>query len=102
MSSNLSLKQGLTQEQMTILASEFDMKKKTKVITFILWFFLGVFGAHRFYLGHIGLGVGMLLVGWITFGIWPLIDGIICLVKTVDKVNEDIERNIINQIKATA
>jgi TM2 domain-containing membrane protein YozV len=66
---------------------EDTMGEKSKVVTFLLWFFLGVFGAHRFYLGDIGLGIAMLLLGWLTFGIWPFIDGIYCLVKRVDVVN---------------
>ena len=36
-------------------------------------------GIHRFYLGNIGMGVAMLFVGWLTFGIWPLIDWIVVL-----------------------
>lgn len=31
----------------------------------------------RFYLGNIGMGVAKLLLGWATFGIWPLIDFIV-------------------------
>jgi hypothetical protein len=45
----------------------------------LLCFFLGVFGAHRFYTGHIGLGVVQLLtLGGC--GIWALIDFIIIIV----------------------
>jgi len=45
----------------------------------LLCFFLGVFGAHRFYTGHIGLGVVQLLtLGGC--GIWALIDFILIIV----------------------
>ncbi|MFY4774682.1 TM2 domain-containing protein [Metabacillus sp. RGM 3146] len=98
MSLNISLKQNLDQRQHALLASEFDKKKKSKLVTFFLWFFLSIFGAHRFYLGNIGLGVAMLLLGWLTLGIWPFIDGIVCLVSTVEKVNDEIEREIIAEI----
>lgn len=45
---------------------------------FLLVFLLGVFGAHRFYVGKIGSGVGMLLtLGGC--GIWSLIDLVMIL-----------------------
>lgn len=37
---------------------------KSKSTTVLLAFFLGAFGAHRFYLGQIGLGVTYLLFCW--------------------------------------
>ena len=47
---------------------------------FLLAFFLGVFGAHRFYVGKIGTGILMLLtLGG--FGIWATIDWILILCK---------------------
>ena len=52
---------------------------KSRTVASILGFFLGGLGVDRFYLGNIGLGVGKLLLGWLTFGIWPLIDWIIIL-----------------------
>jgi TM2 domain-containing membrane protein YozV len=39
------------------------------LITLLLWFFVGHFGAHRFYLGHVNTAVIMLvlyLIGWAT------------------------------------
>ena len=47
--------------------------QKPWMITLLLCLFAGTFGAHRFYVGKIGSGVGQLL----TFGgcgIWTLID----------------------------
>ena len=43
----------------------------------------GLGGIGRFYTGHIGLGVAQLLVGWLTCGIWPLVDGIMMLMGKV-------------------
>jgi TM2 domain-containing membrane protein YozV len=52
---------------------------KSRVVAGILQIFLGWCGAGRFYTGHTGLAVLQLLFGWLTCGIWPLIDGIMML-----------------------
>jgi TM2 domain-containing membrane protein YozV len=57
---------------------------KSKVVAGILQILLGGFGAGRFYTGHTGLAIGMIAATWLTCGIgglWPLIDGILILVK---------------------
>jgi TM2 domain-containing membrane protein YozV len=52
---------------------------KSRLVATLLGFFLGGLGVDRFYLGNIGLGVAKLLLGWLTLGIWPLIDWIIII-----------------------
>lgn len=60
--------------------------QKSKLVTFLLAFFFGVFGIHNFYLGKNGLGIIQLLLTILTFGIgafitapWALIEGILAL-----------------------
>lgn len=36
--------------------------------------FLGMFGIDRFIIGDVGFGIAKLLFGWMTCGIWPIID----------------------------
>lgn len=44
---------------------------KSKTTAYLLWFFLGAFGFHRFYLGKVGTGLlflftlGFLGIGWL-------------------------------------
>lgn len=49
-----------------------DVKNPTTAL--ILSIFLGTLGVDRFYIGHVGLGVAKLLLAWLTFGIWTIID----------------------------
>ena len=64
------------------------MRKETSV-AYLLWFFLGEFGAHRFYLGKTGSAIAMLLIvlisiplafvfvgylGFFTVFVWWIVD----------------------------
>jgi TM2 domain-containing membrane protein YozV len=46
---------------------------KSKGVAYLLWFFLGILGAHRFYLGKVGTGLLYLFTGGV-FGIGWFID----------------------------
>lgn len=63
--------------------------EKTPVVAYLLWFFLGCFGAHRFYFGKTGSAIGMLglniasavlsviaigFVGYLALFIWWVVD----------------------------
>lgn len=43
---------------------------KSKGVAYLLWFFFGLFGFHKFYLGKVGSGLlymftgGLFLIGW--------------------------------------
>ena len=55
------------------------MSEKRILPAFLLCFFLGVLGAHRFYVGKIGTGL-LQLVTLGGLGIWALIDFIMIIV----------------------
>lgn len=50
-----------------------EVSPKSRLVTSPLAWFLGMFGAHRFYLGKIGTAIAMLLTCG-GFGIWQLVD----------------------------
>lgn len=56
---------------------------KSWATAILISFFLGAIGIDRFYLGYTGLGVAKLLLNWLTFGIWSLIDFILIVMRKV-------------------
>ncbi|NLI99190.1 TM2 domain-containing protein [bacterium] len=56
-----------------LLKKKSDSDRKEWLVTLLLAIFLGGLGIHRFYTGHIGTGILMLLTGG-GCGIWWLID----------------------------
>lgn len=57
----------------------FEANKKTALIAYVLWFFVGLFGAHNFYLKRTGVAVAQLIltltvVGMAVSLIWVLVD----------------------------
>ena len=79
---------GLSLDTQAMMA--FESQKKSAGVAYLLWFFTGGFGGHRFYLGRAGSAVAQLflsLLGWplviaggfgflllVPLGVWLLID----------------------------
>lgn len=94
---NIMLKKDLTAEQLAIVQSEYGKKEKSKLTMYILWWFTGVLGGHRYYLGDIGYAIGMTLtLGGL--GIWALID-VFLIGSRREKINDRIENEIIQNVK---
>jgi len=85
-----------------------DISPKSRLATTLLAFFLGEFGAHRFYVGKNGTAIVMLLLGivglatmWafvgivflIAVGIWAFVDFIVAVVGSMrDKDGKLIQK----------
>jgi TM2 domain-containing membrane protein YozV len=57
----------------------FEANKKTAVVAYLLWCFVGLFGAHNFYLGRTGVAVAQLILSITILGMlitifWVLVD----------------------------
>lgn len=61
-------------------AAVLGKKMKNKWVALLFWFFLGVFGGHKFYEGKIGMGILYILTVGL-FGIGLLIDFFVLLFK---------------------
>lgn len=95
---NLLSKQGLSGQELQLLGTEMDKKKKSTAAAWLLWFFLGGLGGHRYYLGKFKTGIAQTLtLGGL--GIWALIDAFF-INGMLRKENEKIESEIISQIVA--
>ena len=66
--------------------------KRDVGITYLLWFFLGVFSAHRFYLGKTGTALlQMFTLGGL--GVWLLID-VFLIPSMVREYNRNIDLEV--------
>ncbi len=56
-----------------------NISAKSRLVALLLCIFFSWLGVHRFYVGKIGSGIAMILIGWLTFGIWHLIHLVVLL-----------------------
>lgn len=103
---------GLSNDAKALMA--FESSKKSSLIAYLLWFFLGGFGAHRFYLGRTGSAIAMLvifilswiltfvaigLLGFLLIGIWWIIDAFLIPGITQD-FNQGLQRRLESDASA--
>lgn len=62
-----------------IAMMRYDANKKSIVVAYLLWFFLGMFGVHRFYLGRTGSGLLLLLLTLVSGVLYIVIVGMILM-----------------------
>lgn len=87
----------------------FEASKKSTGVAYLLWFFLGGFGGHRFYCGRAGSAIFLLilsLIGWLTLlagigffflgivGLWVLIDAFL-IPGWLRQSNTELARRIV-------
>lgn len=68
----------LSVDQQLLIEARISNEQKSAGVAYALWFFLGIFSAHRFYLGRPMSAVFQILSYFILIGfIWWLIDAFI-------------------------
>jgi TM2 domain-containing membrane protein YozV len=66
----------LSTEQLSLIEQRVANDGPSTGVAYLLWFFMGVFSAHRFYLGRSGSAILQILSYFILIGfIWWLVDG---------------------------
>ncbi len=97
--SEIAAMSSLNEHQRLIFMNQMNAHRKSDVSAILLAFFLGSFGAHRFYLGQTGWGILYLLFCW-TF-VPHLISFVECflLPGRVRRYNEDLAYDIAARIR---
>ncbi|WP_410770784.1 TM2 domain-containing protein [Fontibacillus sp. BL9] len=102
MNYNMGRKSQLDARELMLLESEVKSRGKNMVIAYVLWYFLGLFGGHRFYMGKTGSAIAQLIlsitvIGMIVTSIWWIVDAF--LTHTwVKEENAKLENQLIDQI----
>ena len=66
---NIERKKNLSSDQLLQLQSAYDARKKSKGVAYVLWFFLGRIGAHRYYMNRPGTATTLLLLSIASLGL---------------------------------
>ena len=104
----------LSTQQQILVEQRVSNEARSTSVAYLLWFFLGGVGAHRFYLGRSGSGVAMLVLfvlGWATIafvvgiflliplGIWMLVDAFL-IPGMVDGLRQGTRQRATNELLA--
>jgi TM2 domain-containing membrane protein YozV len=99
---------GLSTQEQILIEQRVTNEAKSVGAAYLLWFFLGTLGAHRFYLGRTGSGVAQLVLfvlGWLTtflvigfallaaLGIWWIVDAFLISAMIAEQ-KEDIRQRL--------
>jgi TM2 domain-containing membrane protein YozV len=106
---------GLSTQEQILIEQRVTNDAKSAGVAYLLWFFLGTLGVHRFYLGRKGSGLVILLLtifGWSTavFGVGILLLAIMAIWLFVDlflipgmvmKQKDDVRARLTTQALVT-
>lgn len=92
----------LTTSELSLVEQRVANDGPSTGVAYLLWFFLGWFSAHRFYLGRPGTAILQILSYFIVIGfVWLLIDAFLIPGMVRDKKNE-IRHHVMTQLSGHA
>jgi TM2 domain-containing membrane protein YozV len=100
----VAMKNRLDARQLMVVESEVRNQGKNMIVAYVLWYFLGIFGGHRFYMKKTGSAVAQLIltitiIGIIINAVWWIVDAF--LVHTwVRDYNRELEYRLVSQMIA--
>ena len=91
----------LSTEQKILIEQRITNDGPSIVVAYILWFFLGFFSAHRFYLGRIASGLCQVVLNIVLIGfIWLFVD-LFLLPGMVRAKQADLRRRLKREVAPT-
>lgn len=97
----IALARTMSEQQKMMFLSEMSRVRKDKTTAILLALFLGGFGAHKFYLGQIGLGVLYAVICWTLLPAFLALIECFFMGKTVETYNAAKAQEIAMKIKMT-
>ena len=98
------MKSRLDARQLMIVESEIKNQGKNMIVAYVLWYFLGFLGGHRFYMKRTGSAIAQLILSitiigiFVTF-IWWVVDAFL-LHNWVKEHNRELEYRLVSQMIA--
>ncbi len=92
----------LTTAQLQLIEQRIANDGPSTVVAYLLWFFLGLFSAHRFYLGRPASAIFQILTFLILIGfLWLLIDAFL-IPGMVHRKRADLRQRLMVEMMATS
>jgi TM2 domain-containing membrane protein YozV len=92
--------QGMTDSQRLLFVQEFNQRRKTGTTAVLLALFLGGVGAHRFYMGQIGIGIVYVVFCWTAIPAIVALIEIFLMGGRVDRYNAGVAEEVGLRVKA--
>ena len=91
---------GLSTDELSLIERQVINDAPTVGLAYVLWFFLGLFSAHRFYMGKPGSAVLQILSYFVLIGFaWWIVDAFM-MERMVDERKDQLRGRMIKQLTA--